>query len=112
MQVIGWTTRGGEPATATRVLDSLGESILSTTARSKERAVPELRASLHATGPGHWGVANRGIFAIVNEDRLRRILTRTLDEKEFLSPYGVRALSRYHEDHPYDLPMDGHDYRE
>ncbi len=73
--------------------------------------MPELCTSMHATGPGHWGVANRGIFAIANEDRLRRILTRTLDEKEFLSPYGVRALSRYHEDHPYDLPMDGHDYR-
>jgi hypothetical protein len=79
----------------------------------QERAqrMPELRDSIHATGPGHWGVADRGIFALVNEDRLRRILTRTLDEKEFLSPYGVRALSRYHEDHPYVVHVDGQEYR-
>jgi hypothetical protein len=78
-----------------------------------ERAqrMPELRNSLHATGPGHWGLADRGIFALVNEDRLRRILARTLDEKEFLSPYGIRALSRYHEDHPYIFRVDGQEYR-
>jgi len=73
--------------------------------------MPELRTSIHATGPGHWGVADRGIFALVNEDRLRRILKRTLDEKEFLSPYGIRALSRYHEDHPYVVHVDGQEYR-
>ncbi len=56
-------------------------------------------------------VADRGIAALVNQDRLRRILTRTLDEKEFLSPYGVRALSRYHEDHPYIVRVDGQEYR-
>jgi hypothetical protein len=79
----------------------------------QERAqrMPELRDSIHATGPDHWGVADRGIFALVNEDRLRRILTRTLDEKEFLSPYGIRALSRYHEDHPYIVSVDGQEYR-
>jgi hypothetical protein len=79
----------------------------------QERAqrMPELLDSIHATGPGHWGVADRGIFALVNEDRLRRILTRTLDEKEFLSPYGIRALSRYHEDHPYVVHVDGQEYR-
>jgi hypothetical protein len=79
----------------------------------QERAqrMPELRDSIHATGPGHWGVADRGIFALVNEDRLRRILMRTLDEKEFLSPYGIRALSRYHEDHPYVVHVDGQEYR-
>jgi hypothetical protein len=79
----------------------------------EERAqrMPELRKGMHPTGKGHWGVADRGIFALVNEDRLRRILTRTLDEKEFLSPYGVRALSRYHEDHPYIVRVDGQEYR-
>jgi hypothetical protein len=34
-----------------------------------------------------------------------------LDEKEFLSPYGVRALSRYHEEHPYIVQVDGQEYR-
>ena len=52
-------------------------------------------------GPGHFGVAERGIMGLVNQDRLRRILTRMLDENEFLSPYGIRALSRYHAEHPY-----------
>ena len=52
--------------------------------------------SIHATGAGHYGIGERGIIAIVNEDRLRRILSRMLDENEFFSPYGIRALSRYH----------------
>jgi Glycosyl hydrolase family 63 C-terminal domain len=73
--------------------------------------MPELVNSIHATGPGNWGLANRGILALVNEDRLRRILTRMLDEREFLSPYGVRALSRYHEDHPYKVHVDGREYQ-
>jgi hypothetical protein len=79
----------------------------------EERAqrMPGLRDSIHATGPGHWGLADRGIAALVNEERLRRILTRVLDEKEFLSPYGIRALSRYHEDHPYVVRVDGQEYR-
>ena len=45
----------------------------------------------------------------MNEDRLRRILTRMLDESEFLSPYGLRALSRHHSDHPYNVTSEGHD---
>src|SRR5271169_2026884 len=65
------------------------------------RRMPELLESIHATGPGHLGVAERGIMGLVNQDRLRRILTRMLDENEFLSPYGIRALSRYHGEHPY-----------
>ena len=56
--------------------------------------MPELRESIHATGPGHLGYAERGIVALVNEEGLRRILTRMLDENEFLSPYGIRALSK------------------
>jgi hypothetical protein len=63
--------------------------------------MPELSESVHATGPGHFGYGERGIAALVNEDRLRRILTRMLDENEFLSPYGIRALSRYHDEHPF-----------
>ena len=44
-------------------------------------------------------------------DQLRRVLQFLLDEEEFLSPYGIRALSRYHKDHPYVLPVMGRDYR-
>src|SRR5262249_42001124 len=67
--------------------------------------------SLHPTGPGHFGVAERGIIALVDQNRLRRILTRMLDEGEFLSPYGIRSLSRYHAEHPYVINVGGSEYR-
>ena len=73
--------------------------------------MPELRESIHPTGPGHLGFAGRGIAALVSPDRLRRILTRMLDENEFLSAYGIRALSRYHADHPYVVQVQGQEYR-
>ena len=50
---------------------------------------PNSSTYIHPTGPGHLGVDDRGIVALVNEDRLRRILARMLDENEFLSPYGI-----------------------
>jgi Mannosylglycerate hydrolase MGH1-like glycoside hydrolase domain len=75
------------------------------------RRMPELLESIHPTGPGHLGYAGRGIAALVNPDRLRRILSRMLDENEFLSPYGIRAISRYHAEHPYVFNVDGREYR-
>jgi mannosylglycerate hydrolase MGH1-like protein len=79
--------------------------------QERYRRMPELRNSIHATGKGHLGYADRGIAALVNEDRLRRILSRMLDENEFLSPYGIRALSRFHADHPYVVNVEGQEYR-
>ena len=75
------------------------------------RRMPDLLDSIHATGPGHFGVGGRGILGLVNQNRLRRILTRVLDEKEFLGPHGIRALSRYHDEHPYVFSVNGNDYR-
>ncbi len=75
------------------------------------RRMPELMKSIHPTGPGHFGVAERGIMALVNPERLRRILTKMLDENEFLSPYGIRSLSKFHEQHPYVFQADGNEYR-
>ena len=75
------------------------------------KRMPELLDSIHPTGPGHLGYAERGIAALVNPDRLRRILSRMLDENEFLSPYGIRALSRYHSHHPYVVQVEGQEYR-
>jgi hypothetical protein len=75
------------------------------------RRMPELLESIHPTGPGHLGVADRGILALVNPERLRRILTKMLDENEFLSPYGIRSLSRFHEQHPYVFQVQGQEYR-
>jgi hypothetical protein len=79
--------------------------------RDRLERMPELRNSIHASGRGHMGYADRGIAALVNEDRLRRILTRMLDENEFLSPYGIRALSRYHAEHPFVVHVAGQEYR-
>jgi hypothetical protein len=75
------------------------------------RQMPELMESVHPTGPGHLGVADRGIMAIVNPERLRRILSRMLDENEFLSPYGIRSVSKFHAPNPYVLEVGGQEYR-
>lgn len=79
--------------------------------RNRVNRMPELLESVHASGPGHLGVADRTILALVNQERLRRILTRMLDENEFLSPFGIRALSRYHLEHPYIFHVHGEEYR-
>jgi len=73
--------------------------------------MPELLESIHPTGPGHFGVAERGIIALINEERLRRILSKMLDENEFLSPCGIRSLSKFHEKHPFVFHVQGQEYR-
>jgi len=60
---------------------------------------PELCAAFH--DPTKVGVGGRRLFSVLDESKLRRVLTIMLDEKEFLSLYGIRSLSRYHETHPY-----------
>ena len=47
------------------------------------------------------------MLSIADQDQLRSILKYMLDEREFLSPYGIRALSQFHRDHPYTLNVDG-----
>ena len=79
--------------------------------RDRHQRMPGLRESIHPTGPGHLGHNQRGIAALVNPTRLRRILTRMLDEREFLSPHGIRALSRYHLDHPYVVNVGDQEFR-
>jgi Glycosyl hydrolase family 63 C-terminal domain len=54
---------------------------------------------------------HRRLLSLVNRERLLRVLSYMLDEKEFLSPYGIRSLSRFHLDHPYTLNMMGNEYQ-
>jgi len=79
--------------------------------QARLRQMPQLMKSIHPTGPGHFGVAERGIIALLNPERLRRILSKMLDENEFLSPYGIRSLSKFHERNPYVLHVGGQEYR-
>ena len=57
------------------------------------------------------GMGGRRLVALVPEDKLRRVLTRVLDEEEFLSPHGIRSISRYHRDHPYVFHVDGNEFK-
>jgi hypothetical protein len=57
------------------------------------------------------GLGERRLLSIVSAEQLRRVLKFMLDENEFLSPYGLRALSRVHQDQPYRLPVNGMEYR-
>src|SRR5205823_5488985 len=56
------------------------------------------------------GAMDRRLFSVVEPRKLPKILRRLLDESEFLSPHGIRALSRVHRDQPYSLKIDGAEY--
>src|SRR6266581_825891 len=57
------------------------------------------------------GTGERRLMSIVDGEKLRRVLHYMLDENEFLSPYGIRAVSRYHKDHPYVLRIGDAEHR-
>lgn len=56
------------------------------------------------------GIEAQRLLAIADRRKLQRILQRLLDEQEFFSPFGIRAVSKYHQDHPYCLKLNGQDY--
>jgi hypothetical protein len=70
---------------------------------------PELTALIH--DPAKPGERGRFLGAILNEQNLRRVLERMLDEREFLSAYGIRSVSRRHAEEPYVIHVGGHEYR-
>jgi hypothetical protein len=102
------------PLCATTVIEKeQRELIPNATAALGERLrrMPALMDTIHPTGHGNLGVADRGILALINPERLRRILSRMLDENEFLGPHGIRSISKFHEKNPYVLNVDGKEYR-
>jgi hypothetical protein len=70
---------------------------------------PELCAAIH--DPRTPGLEGRRLASILDEARLHRVLEKMLDENEFLGPYGIRSLSRYHLDHPYVIQAGDREYR-
>jgi len=70
---------------------------------------PDLAANIHM--PSEPGVAGRRMISIVDEKKLRRILARMLDEKEFFGAHGIRALSRAHLEKPYVFQHGGQEFR-
>jgi len=70
---------------------------------------PGLVANIHPVD--REGVGGRRLLSILTESKLRRVLARILDEERFLSPYGIRSLSKWHKDHPYEFQVHGEDYK-
>jgi Mannosylglycerate hydrolase MGH1-like glycoside hydrolase domain len=70
--------------------------------------LPELGAHIESTTTA---TNVKRLMALVNRDRLTRVLKFMLDEKEFLSPYGIRSVSRFHRENPYRLNIDGAEYQ-
>jgi hypothetical protein len=72
-------------------------------------ARPEIAARIH--DPARTGAGGRRLASILDETKLRRVLSTMLDENEFLSEFGIRSLSRYHAEHPYVFCTGGQEYR-
>ena len=99
------------PLCATSVIDP---ETLEKLPRFKERAQQIVSRKAELTDniacPSETGAQERHLLAVLNDDKLRRVLTRMLDENEFLAPYGIRPLSRYHAENPYTFSWNGQDY--
>jgi hypothetical protein len=67
---------------------------------------PDVPEHIEMTQRSPRGV--RRLLSLANRKQLQRVLSKMLDESEFFSPHGIRALSRYHLDHPYTLEVEGH----
>jgi len=72
---------------------------------------PELVSQVAPLEDGFEGYRGRKLLAILNKTKLERVLRYLLDENEFLGPYGIRSLSRYHKDNPFSVWVGGQEYR-
>jgi hypothetical protein len=71
---------------------------------------PQLVSQVSPTDKGFRGYKDRRLLAVLNKEKLERVLGYLLDEQEFLGPYGIRSLSRYHEHHPFRFDVGGQSY--
>ena len=72
---------------------------------------PEVMDHIAPVDGSFIGTNKRRMLSVVNKKKLERILKYMLDEKEFLSPYGIRSLSRYHLDHPYSFWAENEEFK-
>jgi hypothetical protein len=72
---------------------------------------PELVAQIAPSAEGFTGYRGRKLFSLLNKGKLERVLGYMLDENEFLGPYGIRSLSRYHLDHPFSFWVGSQEYK-
>ena len=72
------------------------------------RRHPELLSHVSPTDSGFTGYKDRRLLAVLNRKKLERVLGYLLDEDEFLGPYGIRSLSKYHAEHPFRFQV-GHE---
>jgi len=72
---------------------------------------PELLKHIAPADEGFVGHAGRRLFAVCNKQKMQQILSYMLDEDEFLGPYGIRSLSRYHLEHPFVFELGGQEYK-
>jgi hypothetical protein len=72
---------------------------------------PELVSQVAPTDAGFSGYKDRRLLSILNKQKLERVLGYMLDENEFLGPHGIRAVSRYHLDHPFIFYVGGQEYK-
>jgi hypothetical protein len=72
---------------------------------------PQVVAHVAPTTEGYIGHAGRRLLSPLSKEKLTRILSYVLDEREFLGPHGIRSLSRHHADHPFVFHTGGQEYR-
>jgi len=72
---------------------------------------PELLKQIAPADGTFKGYADRRLLSVCNKEKVERILAYLLDENEFLGPFGIRSLSRYHLEHPFIFNLSGHEYR-
>jgi hypothetical protein len=103
------------PLCSSTVLDATG--ILAAHPRLQElinlfkKRHPDLLKHIAPADEKFIGYANRRLLSVCNKEKLQRLLAYMLDENEFLSPYGIRSLSRYHQEHPFVFQLSGQEFK-
>ena len=99
------------PLCATSVIDAESlENLPKFKERYESIVNREAELTQNIACPAKPGVKGRRLLAVLDEDKLRRILARMLDENEFLGPFGIRSLSRFHAENPYFFKWNDQDY--